>query len=564
MRDRQDFEMGRQERALGDALRTRPSVGCPSAENLVAFVEGTLGEVARATIVDHLAQCSACRDTVFAMRAADRAAQPRMQGWRRYAPGFGLVGAMALLAGAVTIGFGVFGAPKRGDPKNSLFAINVTKQRADQERQTDHQATAIHEPVRTTPSSKPKKSAPSIKKTGSVGQGSHSSAVSKAAEQSGKPSVGAGRQTLVASNASAPPARAMKFFLVGQNHVFSLNAPDAKQRQRATIEQDYADNVAAYQAEYKRVIENGEDPVAAAEDLRTALRNAASDRDQRLAGLYQEADEYRRQQPELKVEGDAPYQVVGVNYDVRDSSSVVDSYVVYAPWPGYVSDEVPYGWQYGVVYSPAEFRQAYTGWHRTFVASGRAFCGLWGRSGAVQPDLVVRASGPRYGLNSVAESKYAHPRPASKYLHTLPHSQARYGSLGSGIQHTESTFGTGSLQKGPSRYSHDLGGRPATIGGAGTTGQDLKYRHDFGLASPSPSRRGLPPIVGTSKYNRGMNPPPNSGKSKYEKAAPSGESRYRRGSTGSGTRPLGSTNSGNAVNRQYDPSGGGRSRGRYR
>lgn len=42
-----------------------PMMNCPSEENLAAFIDGRLDEAARRNIVEHMAQCAACRDTLL-------------------------------------------------------------------------------------------------------------------------------------------------------------------------------------------------------------------------------------------------------------------------------------------------------------------------------------------------------------------------------------------------------------------------------------------------------------------------------------------------------------------
>jgi hypothetical protein len=226
-----------------------------------------------------------------------------------------------------------------------------------------------------------------------------------------------------------------------------------------------------------------------------------------------------------------------VKYGVHESAPVVDSYVVYAPWPGYIPDENPYGWHYGVRYSPTEFRSAYSGWHRSFVASGRAFCGLRSHYGAVQSDLIVQSDGPRFGLRSVSPSKYSRTAGAGHYNTTLPHSPSRYPTLGSGLRFGSSRYSPSSRATGTSRYRTSFGTPTVSGGQSPTTSGELGYRHSFGSATPS---------TGGSKYSRSFGSPTNPSKDGF--GAPTNGSRYQRGSSSSGS---------------YGTHGGSRTQGGY-
>jgi hypothetical protein len=563
MRNPGDFEVGRQERGWGDSLRMNLGEECLSAEDLVAFVDGRLDEAGRMRVVRHLGHCMACRDTVFVMRAADRAAQPRVRSWQKYAPGLGLAFGLAAIAGAAVIGTNLWSLPKNPARGGSLVAINKTQNGGTREFSPPAETSVKPEknPARSGSSGDhpPKShsnersssfetkpvtpSKPTVAPT--TGRKDTHTGPSSSVTTGSKSALPASSQSYVANTSSFPAVRALKYYLVGQNHVYKLDGPEAKQPERQKIEQDYADNVAAYQGEYKRVLENGEDPVAAADDLKVALQNAAVDRDDKLSDLYPTADELRQDHPELQVDGDAPYQVVEVNYHQVDSTPVVDNYVVYAPWPVYVVDEHPYGWQYWVAYKPDEFHNAYAGWHRSFVASGRAFCGLRSHYGRVEPDLVVRKSGPKYGLRSVPISRYARVGGTGRYQTMLPHSPSRYETLGSGLRNPNNRYLPGYTGTGPSRYSHVLG--PTQPGGA--------------------SKYSRPQDGNPSRYNRGTAPVNSPPGGRYMPSNPGGPSRYNRGTTS----PRSGTSGGYGGTRQSTrpPSGPGNRlgtgpHGRYR
>ena len=176
------------------------------------------------------------------------------------------------------------------------------------------------------------------------------------------------------------------YFLVGTRHVYRVgNDEYARVDDRKVIEQNYADQVAKDQEEYDKLIQGGSTPEKEGPDFNKALEDLAAERDNQLGAIYEKADDEAVRHPELRVEGDGPYQVMGVEMHVRYQREVIESIIVDAPWQGYEVVERPYGWEYGTVYAPTEFVRVYGGWHAQYIADGRpAYIGIVGRRGEVK------------------------------------------------------------------------------------------------------------------------------------------------------------------------------------
>ena len=169
---------------------------------------------------------------------------------------------------------------------------------------------------------------------------------------------------------------------------------------------------------------------------------------------------------------------------------VVDSFLVVAPWPGYVVVGTPYGWSFGVVYSPFSFVSVYMGWHAGFVEQGcPAFVGFCGHHGPVfiggisrlGHGAIVRGGGFNRTARGFTGNRYlrgrgslgSRPSPASRYG-GRPGETSRYGThLGSPrIPDSPRGFGT-PRDPGASR---EFGGRRETPGGSSIPhGQGSRY-----------------------------------------------------------------------------------------
>ncbi len=170
------------------------------------------------------------------------------------------------------------------------------------------------------------------------------------------------------------------YFLVGVRHVYKVG-PDKywNYQARENIEESYADGVAADQATYTQHVNAGANPAQESAIMNADLDRLAEVRDEQLHALYPLRDDLRHY-PQFRLEGDGPYQVVGVNYGPSNNFL---NFVVYAPWPGYVYSGGYYGnWHYGVVYTPGIFLNLYTGWHHSW-GGGRFYGGFYGHSGWV-------------------------------------------------------------------------------------------------------------------------------------------------------------------------------------
>jgi hypothetical protein len=190
------------------------------------------------------------------------------------------------------------------------------------------------------------------------------------------------------------------YFLVGTRHVYRIGTDKYFRYQaRQATEQDYADSVSMEADAYNQTLAYGANPDAASFAFDHALEQLARNRDDDLSRIYQVADYEFDQHPELRVEGDGPYQVIGIDYHNRGTVEVFDSYVVYDPWPGYVARERPYGWSVGVTYTPTTFVNVYVNWHTQYVQTGRpAFVGFNGHSGPVHVDGFARGANGRLSL----------------------------------------------------------------------------------------------------------------------------------------------------------------------
>ena len=181
------------------------------------------------------------------------------------------------------------------------------------------------------------------------------------------------------------------YFLVGMRHIYRIGASrHAGMQERQRIEQDYADQVAADQEQFNKAVAEGADPKEESPRLNAALDDLADQRDKELSTIYPNADWVRQRQPELVVESDGPYQVVGVNFHMEGGYSKFDSYTIYKPWPDYPIDENPYGWRYNIAYTPSGLRAKYLEWSGRFAPEERpVFVGLYGASAPVVYEIRV-------------------------------------------------------------------------------------------------------------------------------------------------------------------------------
>ena len=291
------------------------------------------------------------------------------------------------------------------------------------------------------------------------------------------------------------------YFLVGMRHVYRIGTDMyAHVSERERIEQDYADQVAADNDEYNKAIASGADATKETADLNNALDDLATERDQKLGAIYELADFERDRHPELRIDADGPYQVVGVNFHRHADIEVFDNYVVYAPWPGYVVVDPPYGWAYGVVYSPFAFLDIYLGWHSHWFGLGcPAFVGFYGHFGPVFVGGFSRGPGGRL------ERGLGGGQGRGGLGRVLGNGGSRYSRTASGTGYTRSTsrYNSGSFGAGRTTTRYNSGGTGSRYGRTGSTS---RYNSGSFGASRSTSRYNSGGYRGrssSSRYNSG-------------------------------------------------------------
>lgn len=565
----EEFEMGRQERIWGEGLRSRPGEDCASAEDLIAFVEGRLEPAARMTVIQHIGHCTACRETVFLLRATERAVQPRVRGWQRFGPGIGLACGMAALAGALVLAANLWSPGKPSVVKPSDVAMHNpnklnreldpgsnTGQSPNTSTQANVQGDDDH-PTKEGGASTALSTNNSLNtKLQPSGQNSHPVSSKPSGVQTKKP----GGTTPPVGRTSPPPTspirsgppdsgtrvamgnppvsspRALKF-LVGERHIYSLgDSVDSHQAERQKIEQDYADEVAACQAEYQKALDAGGQSDGESENLKNALDDLAAKRDNELSQLYENADAQLDTYPMLKVDGDGPYQVVEMKPHLKDEVVVYDTFVVHPPWPGYVVVDQPYGWAYGVEYNPYRFRNSYLSWHSHYVSLGRpAFVGFYGHSGPVRIDGLTRSSRGGFVMRN---STSGASRTTTPSRYGSPRTTSRYGGNG-----TSPRLGTSSTTSTGSKYGRYGGGLNRYVPGStgptrtstGTYGAPKRYSGSSGYSRPSGESTAP---KSTSRYGGGASSSRPTGSSNY------GAGRSRSGTSGDFRSSAGSRSSG--------------------
>jgi len=278
------------------------------------------------------------------------------------------------------------------------------------------------------------------------------------------------------------------YFLVGTRHVFRIGLNrDANLEQRIEIEKTYADGVAADRDTFQKNLDAGADREKESDLLNEDLDRLADDRDKALGEMFEREDGLRERHPELRIDGDGPYQVMGIEFHMHRDVEVFDRFVVYAPWPGYVFIGRPYGgWVWGIEYGPTVFFDLYWGWHEHYYHGERFVPGFYGHRGPV----VFAPHG------FVDRRPTANRGPAS--------GRGGYGGYGRGNTYTHSTgTGRGGSSAGngyTGGYSHSTGtsSRPSGTGhidtGHGTSG----YTGGYGRGHASDSNAGTTTHTGRS------------------------------------------------------------------
>ena len=252
------------------------------------------------------------------------------------------------------------------------------------------------------------------------------------------------------------------YFLVGVRHVYEIGPDrDLHLAEREEIEKNYADGVSEDQNTFNKHVANGADHEKESDYLNKDLDALADARDKSLGSLFTNRDDLRESHPDLKIEGDGPYQVMGIEMHEAEGAEVFDRFAVYAPWPDYVVVGGCYGgWDYGVWYEPGIFFNLYWGWWGSF--GGFRFCpGFYGHFGRVdfRPRGFVDHS--RFGASShgFGRSSAAFSR---GYSHSTGAAARGWGSNGRSVSGYSHSSASGSRPSGTwnrsTRSSSSAGG----------------------------------------------------------------------------------------------------------
>jgi hypothetical protein len=289
------------------------------------------------------------------------------------------------------------------------------------------------------------------------------------------------------------------YFLVGVRHVYKIGAaPDLHLAEREDIEKTYADGVASDQATYQQHVAGGADAATEKQARDGDLDELAADRDKSLGAIFELRDDVRARHPELQIQGDGPYQVMGIDFHRNANVVVFDAFTVFAPWPGYVVVGEPYGgWIYGRPYAPGIFLNLYVGWHAQFGGT-RFYGGFYGHNGPIpfthgrfagsvasfaRRGGYVHVSGVRTGgFGHAAPGGYTHSGSSrstgSFNRSTSPSRGGSFGTRSGGYSHSSS----------PARDASSRGSagsdRSATSGG-----HSSGYSHGSSHSSSSHSKR---------------------------------------------------------------------------
>ena len=348
------------------------------------------------------------------------------------------------------------------------------------------------------------------------------------------------------------------YFLVGTRHIYRIGPNrDADLQARIEIEKTYADKVANDQEQFQKAIDGGADKDKESEALNADLDAIAEDRDKSLGEIYERTDGVRDDHPELKIEGDGPYQLMGINVRMEGETMVFVNYAVYAPWPGYVVVGEPYGgWAFGVVYEPGVFYGRYHGWHDHFYHGERFHGGFYGHRGPVH--FGPRGFVERHGPSAGPRGKYGESKPAGggsgKYGggSSTSSSKGKYGGSSSSSPSTGKYGGGSSNSTSVGKYSGGVKEKTppntespsetkttGTKYGSGSGTSTTKYGGDGGYSSGSKT--------GTSTYKSptgtSTGTSTGTGKTTY-KTTTSTYSGTKVSAGGSSTKPGGSTGTG--------------------
>ena len=193
------------------------------------------------------------------------------------------------------------------------------------------------------------------------------------------------------------------YYLVGLRHLYKFDIfPDPRTPARQEIEEQYSGAVQAAQNQFNsdmasirseeaqdngNIHQNDRDAVQLNLEHDTAV--AATARDNQLSQMYTQCDWVWDTHPELRVDQDGPYRVMGV--ETNPYGAFVNVYF-YQPYPTYVGP-CPYGYGWGRPYAYASFGVVVHTYHTTWVSMGSPiFFGLSFGGSAVEVYAPIRRS----------------------------------------------------------------------------------------------------------------------------------------------------------------------------
>lgn len=458
------------ERGWGAAIANRAGAVCPPASQLVDFADRGEAADCFGPVVAHLAQCEACRQIVMEMRQAEAAMAARRRAFPRVLRPMTVLSAMmaVLAVGSVLV---VSHLRASHSPAEGRVAIN-------------------HGPVRPGG----RASGPRIEENpppALADVGPHPHVEMGRGEAVGKLPAGSPASVVGAPNDSDDPSlppTSQQYCLVGSDGVFSMPSPNFHRKEREQIEKQYADQVKAARDAYVARAANPVSTGTATAELNRSLVAAGAERERALSTLYVKQRSSPTEALNLKLDGEAPYQVVEVHYRAYRHELRPVKLVVHSPWPGYHPYRKPYGWDYDVAYDPDQFRSKYAEWRKGYVEQGRpAFCGLEGHAGPIVLPNIVGSRDEGYADRRApgsgpAPDQYTH-EPQAGYTHGQP-SGGTFGSPPSPGGYTHSSAASppqpGAQSPAAGGYTHSGAQAPASGGYTHQTPSPGGYAHSRG------------------------------------------------------------------------------------
>lgn len=191
---------------------------------------------------------------------------------------------------------------------------------------------------------------------------------------------------------SAQASAAREYYLVGLRHIYMFDVwPDTHRPDRQAIEETYSGAVASAQQLYDADMasirtEEAQDNAnihqvdrdAVQQNLEQDIATAADTRDDSLGQLYVQCDYVRATHPELQVDQDGPYEVVGCDVGLDGEFIDLCFYRPYHLYPG----SCPFGWSWGIPYPDMTFAAQIQSNHTNWLGLGSPVFGNMYHSGA--------------------------------------------------------------------------------------------------------------------------------------------------------------------------------------